>query len=244
MTRIFNPTGNIVGSGFITTMIVIGSKVYYVTWGYDADGNLTASVKDKNGNTTTESKQVEKGLRSSLGRLAAEGYFKGNTWLDDLMFIATFTASFNDFASKHFNDFVTITGNDSRYKGNALETFSKHAMIGFVIGDLMTKYDDPASIESGNSEWKTDYKDFNRLDMEIGFWVSFFSDCSGIEMGIIHSEAHTISMVDLANIVKAMAMQETHVGNMGRGTDGNADCGIMKSDIYPIDLKRRNGIGQ
>ncbi|MCE5223017.1 hypothetical protein LLG10_02350, partial [bacterium] len=82
-------------------------------------------------------------------------------------------------------------------------TFMKHAIIGGYIATKMQKYDDNA---------------YNQYDTIIGFWVSFWMEQSGIQMKImpgysgVPKETESSCLIDLANIVKAMILQESHFG--------------------------------
>jgi len=128
----------------------------------------------------------------------------------DLLALADNVSSMKDY----FDDFCKITGRDpnAHYWGEPSVAFSfmKHAVIGGYIATKMQKYND---------------NDYNRYDTIFGFWASFWTERSGLQISIernysgIPKDDNALSLVDLANLLKAMAFQETHVGKGRNSTD-------------------------
>jgi hypothetical protein len=123
--------------------------------------------------------------------------------------------------------------------GNTADTyfqFMKHATKGALIAQKMQKY--------SYGEGSTNYSDprYNQYDMHFGFWVSYWADRSGIEMnflsdlvfdenGQLNEEKSTFSLIDLANITKAISYQEKLLyasdHKIQKGADGRDYAGLM-----------------
>jgi len=171
------------------------NKDYDIKYEVDEDGNVTLSAVDKNGNTIKlpESEQrvldnIQKRINDALNWLGDQG-FKFNDLRASKKVIM-------NFISKYASMFYSITGGETAE--NAYE-LAYNATVGLAIASQMQRY--------GIN------KDYNKYDQEIGFWVSFWSRKSEIKMEFKSKDINeTLGLVDLANLVKAIAYQETHVG--------------------------------
>ena len=168
------------------TYVNVGGELVKVR--YDKDGNILGiEYNGENGEI------VATAIHMAFQRIRNEGGITTAAELRSLL------ESINAFAD-NFSMFSEILNSNV---ADALFQFTYHAMIGGYVATQMQKYDNPI---------------YNQYDMEIGFWTSFWSMRSGINMGIlptsedVPSEKSESSLVDLANIIKAVALQESHIG--------------------------------
>ena len=184
------------------------------------------------GNESSGSRVIQTALRAALGRLNGEGFFTGFSLKGFSEFMDSFIEEFNDYSSKNYKTFQKIVKYDKRFVGNnALGTFLKHSMLGYALKTKMQQYEVPWYL---TLSWS---KDLNQYDMDIGFWTSFWIEASGLEIDLFRDGDSTtvtdntaLSGLDLANIAKAMMLQESIMGN-DKGWDefdDNLNIGLMQ----------------
>ncbi|MCK5848434.1 MAG: hypothetical protein KAH01_04490, partial [Caldisericia bacterium] len=239
MTRYFEPSGDMVdelGTGGKT--INIDNGKYTVTYGFDKDGKFTVKVRDSNGKETPESRMIQSSLREALGRLNDEKFFEGFDDDDYKNFMDGFINEFNDYAKKNFKNYKRVVKYDNRFGGSkALGTFVKHSLLGYAIKTRMQKYKAPWYL---SRKWT---EDLNQFDMDIGFWTSFWIEASGLEIDLFRdgdsttvTDSTVLSGLDLANIAKAMMLQESIMGNADGWDEYDDDLNIGLMQIHQAGL--------
>ncbi|MCE5223891.1 hypothetical protein LLG10_06895, partial [bacterium] len=164
--------------------------------------------------------------------------------INDLIAAVNNASSLTDY----FDDFCKITGRDPKgsYWGEAsvATTFMKHAIIGGYIASKMQKYNE-ANKRNDSAEG---YRDFDRFDVIIGFWVSFWAERTGMKNPIYIDrksiplsdfntkssevdQATIASLVDIANIVKAIAYTESGINDKNDSVNQYNIGGMMQVNI-------------
>jgi len=209
-----------------------GCKEYY-TW-VSIGGVLVKVVYDGSGviirveSTSMEGFFVGIAIQMALNRIQLEG---GITSAEELRLLLE---SVNSFALANYSTFKEIfNSNDDSTRCS----FAYHAVIGGYVATQMQKY--------GKSSKGYDY---DQYDMTFGFWASFYSSILSIPISIHPSKYNTpqpndsLSLIDVANILKAIAYQETRIGEDGKtyGDNGHGFGGIMQVPIH--GEKNKKGI--
>jgi hypothetical protein len=116
------------------------------------------------------------------------------------------------------------TGND-----DPLYTFVYHATIGGAIAQYMQKY--------------TKGEKYDKYDMIFGFWTSYWISYAGLDMKLYDEtpikdrEFENATMVDFANVMKAMCYKETEIGYGGPNMYAGPHYGLMQcTNNCPSDL--------
>jgi RHS repeat-associated protein len=169
------------------TYVNVGGELVKVR--YDKDGNILGiEYNGENGEI------VATAIHMAFLRIRNEGGITSAAELRSLL------ESINAFAADNYSTFEEIFNSSER---KTLLSFTYHAMIGGYVATQMQKYDNP---------------EYNKYDMSFGFWASFWASRSGLEIGILpdYKGAPTgntpLCLVDVANLLKAIAMNETHLG--------------------------------
>jgi len=123
----------------------------------------------------------------------------------------------------------------TRYKEGAVTEFIHHAMIGGFIATQMQKYG------KGSSGY-----DYDQHDMSFGFWASYYSSQTGIPIPLLPSKKgipspnDPLSLVDVANLLKAKGYQESRLGedDKSKGDNGSGFGGIMQ---VPLNGESKKG---
>ena len=190
----------------------------------DANGNIIEGPVDEE--TSMFIAGIEAGFMTLL---------KGFCSLQDLTAIAANVSSMKDY----FDEFCRITGRirGARYSyqdGCAAVEFMKHAVIGGYIATKMQKY----SAANGRKDSAEGYRDFDRFDTIIGFWVSFWAERTKMENPIgngltkISDSTNSLaSLVDIANIVKAIAYTESGIKETSTSVNKYGIGGMMQVGI-------------
>jgi RHS repeat-associated protein len=175
------------------------------------DGTLSASPKSggffEDGTISLESAALAIGLNMAFGKITGEGLSVGN--------VGAFLSGLVSFARENLGTFMNIVGGGL----SGLTQFMKHATIGYVVASEMQKY--------FNS-------DYNEYDMIFGFWTSFWTDTLGLDIPILPTykgrpgDDIPLSLVDIANISKAIAYQETRINPNSFGENDYSKAGMMQ----------------
>jgi len=175
------------------------NKDWDIKYEVDEYGNVTTTAVDKNGNPIKLAPE-DQAILDSLNK----GINDAIKWLGDQGFtfndVAKSKKEIMNFINKYAEAFYRIAGGEN--PKNAYE-LAYNATVGKAIDSKMQKY--------SNSIY-----DYNRYDQEIGFWVSFWTRRAGLQLSFSRKGLPDLdtpaSMVDLANIIKTIAYQESHVG--------------------------------
>ena len=178
----------ILGYGYIDDKGIFVYNIQYI-----ADDLPIIVVTDSSSNSEL-TKYFIKGIREGIKALY-------NSQLSGAFGVLDALSNANEFISSgYFDTFKDISFGNNMEDATA---FMKHAIIGGYIASKMQKYSDDK---------------YNQYDNIIGFWTSFWMERSGIQMDIMPNysgkpeESEESCLVDLANIVKAMILQECHFG--------------------------------
>jgi hypothetical protein len=184
----------------------------------------TGSFFDQQGRISSKSSALAIGLNMAFSKLSEEGLSVGN--------VGAFLSGLVSFARENLGTFMNIVGGGL----SGLTQFMKHATIGYVVASEMQKY----SYGVGS----TDYSDprYNQYDIFFGFWTSFWADRMGLQIPIHKkydtkngkpTDSDALCLIDIANIMKAVAYQETNMGTYpGTNTPNEFDKGgIMQVSV-------------
>jgi len=198
--------------GYWVTMYIDGEKIDITI---DKNGNITGTAYSEKGWLILGT------ILNAYNEIQLSGGKLSSSEVRDLLI------SVQSFYDKNYSTWAIITDN----KKDSVNEFLHHAVIGGFIATQMQKYDNP---------------EYNQYDMHFGFWTSFWASRAGLKIKILpktgnlsYVDEASMSLVDMANIAKAIGYQESRLGT-GPGTHTGSHRGIMQ--VSP-DSHRKDGAG-
>ncbi|HOJ16287.1 MAG TPA: hypothetical protein PLD35_04760 [Caldisericia bacterium] len=200
------------------------NKNYDIKYEVDEYGNVKLSAVDKAGNPVELSPEdqaildnINKGMNDALNWLRDQG-FKFND-------LAASKKEIMNFISKYSSMFYHITGGET--PDNAYE-LAYNATVGLAIACEMKTLND--------KYYHGDY-DKGQYDQEIGFWTSYYSSKSGMNLSFKHGDIKgeegldtVLGLVEVAVMMKALMYKENgklDPNRINKNENDTIDYGLM-----------------